>query len=456
MTHSGTCDTCAAPILAAHEYCVICGRSVAVPSAAPTPGPVERATQRRGIPVRPQVALFAGVLTFGFGSLIGAGVGPGVDTLLAAASPTAAATDAQLADTGETDPPGSGGGGSSGGGAPPPGPAASAPLPAAPIPTPPVTPLPEQPAPEVPPVADPDDPEVPPADDTTTVEGTVVRVNENAGSYSVASGGLLSTVHAKDLPDPGDPVKVSADPLFNGTLEEAGGRVSRGKPADSATFSGTVTWVAPDGSRYALSSSGASVLVTVPAASGGKEAEVPELASSVTVEVDVESAPAADADGNADGKGRTDGSGDDGAAAEGPAASPAGSDQEQAISGACTPEAAYPDPPVDPGITLTQRSVNVEFEELSFASAEGIVQAVCDDENEIVISADDLRQSQADLTLTVPDDVDASKFEPGESVLVNLDPSPEEDGTITLSGLAGDMGTDGADDEKLGQGDLAD
>lgn len=447
MTRSGTCEECAAPILGAHEHCVICGQRVIAPVP---PSVISAGAPRRGIPVRPQAALFAGVLTFAFGGMIGTGIGPSVDSVLAAATPLAPAPAvvAEATDDSSGPAPAAGGGGAAD---PAPDPApAPAPVPVVPVTPIPTTPVPTDPVPEEPLPEDPADPGLPPDDETTLAEGIVVRVNENAGSYSIASGGLLTTVHAKQLPDAGAGVKVAVEPLFNGTLKEAESpKTSKGET--EATFSGVVTWVAPDGSSYVLSSSGASVPVQVPEPKPGAKPEIPELASSVTVSVAIAEAPdpvsferrhrrsvatPLDADPV-------------------PPTQPADPAQPTEPAAGCAPEGPQPAEPYDPGVVLTQSSFQVEFEDLTVAAAEGIVQAVCEDESEVVISADDLRESATDLTLTVPDDVDLADIEPGDSVLVNLNPTPSEDGGLELSGIAGDTGLKDADDDALGQGDLA-
>lgn len=122
---------------------------------------------------------------------------------------------------------------------------------------------------------------------------------------------------------------------------------------------------------------------------------------------------------------------------------------------ACEAQEPFPAEPVDPEIELTQTSFTVDFEELSTASLEGIVQATCPELDQIVVSADDLRELGEDLVLATPKEVDPAAVEPGESVTVNVNPTPAEDGTLELSGISGDDGLKGADDEEAGQGDKA-
>ena len=134
---------------------------------------------------------------------------------------------------------------------------------------------------------------------------------------------------------------------------------------------------------------------------------------------------------------------------------PAPAEPGEAPDPGCTPAGPEPAEPLDPGIEITQRSFQVEFEDLTVSAVEGIVQAVCPDQGQLVISADDLRESGTDLTLAVPDEIDISHLEAGDSIIANVDPTPGEDGALSLTGLAGDTGLDDADDEKLAQGDLA-
>jgi hypothetical protein len=450
MTVSGSCSDCGAPLASDQPHCAICGKPAVAPvgqdpAAVPV---VERgpqgATTRRGVPVPPQVAVVAAFLALGFGGLIGSSIGPGVDTLLAAAPTAAPAETTALADAHGGAPSQHDSGGNTGGG-PSSSASASAPAPVTPAPAPapaaspaPADPVPDDPAPEDPAPTDPGGHDPLPPDDSTLASGTVVRVNSAADSYSLASGGALSTIHAKDFPKPGSDVSVPTTPLFNGTLEEAGDR-KESAGEKQATFSGTVTFVSEDDGAYVVSSPGASI--PVQAAKG----DMPKLASAVTVVVNIGAAPdpADQDDPPAD---------DPSTSADDPSTS---ADEPAADPETCTPEKVFPEKAIDPGIVLTQDSFQVDFEELSSAGMEGIVQQVCPDLDQLVLSADDLRQSGADLTLAIPMDVDPAELEPGDSITTSVDPTPADDGTLELSGLAGDDGLKAADDKKLGQGVLA-
>jgi len=84
---------------------------------------------------------------------------------------------------------------------------------------------------------------------------------------------------------------------------------------------------------------------------------------------------------------------------------------------------------------LTQDSFTVDFETLSSAGMEGIVQAACPDLDQVVVSADDLRQLGSDLTLAIPKDVDVADLEPGDSVTA----VGNAGGTGTLSAAKGSV-----------------
>ena len=82
----------------------------------------------------------------------------------------------------------------------------------------------------------------------------------------------------------------------------------------------------------------------------------------------------------------------------------------------------------------------------------GIVKELLPETAQILLSADDSRESEADLTLTVPDGIDAEKLKIGDSYLATA--TVESDGSTTLSGIASDEHTRGANDPASAQGDL--
>lgn len=447
MTLSGPCESCGAQIQGGHGLCVICGvrADVGIPAGTPVVEAVSAGSPSRyGIPIQPQIAVFAAALALGFGGVIGSALSPGIETILAASAPPTVAAPVE-----EEVAPARGGGelggsreSSSAGST---SSTSTAPTPVTPTPVTPAatTPVEETPIEDETPTDDgsttePDDEGVP-DDGTTLASGTVIRVNPEAGSYSLAAGAAVSTIHSEDLPEPGIDVTVPTLNLFNGTLEEAGDR-QEGAQEDTASFSGTVTFVDEEASLYVLSSAGASIPVRMP--TGGK-AEMPPLSALITANVGI--GPVANvAPGEAE-------------PAETSEADP-GVDPAVTVPGAppeCEAQEQFPTEPVDPQVELTQESFSIDFEELTAASFAGIVQATCPELDQIVVSADDLRETNQDLLLTVPNVVDPTSVQPGESVTVNADPNPREDGSLKLTGLASDEGLKGADDVDVGQGDKA-
>ncbi|MFN8113510.1 MAG: hypothetical protein U0R51_09960 [Solirubrobacterales bacterium] len=400
-----------------------------------------------GLPMAPQTAVFVAVLALGFGGVVGSALNGGLGGLIASASPTPPA--AVVAETTPPDTALTGGGGGSGGGG------RSAPQqepvsPPAEVPVAPPATLPEDPPLDPPLDPPPDDP---PKPEQERVSGTVVRVNPLAESYSVAEGsGALSTIHATKLPDAGAEIQVPVDPLFNTTSAEAGRRKEDGS-GENVTFSGTVTWVDEKAGTYVVSSAGASVVVTVPEPEQGAR-DMPALTAGVTVKAELAAREADPPSGDPAAAEARRPAEEGGPRAAGRAATATEPPAGEAPASRCEPERAYPEDPVVPAVELRQVSYEVEFDSLSYALLEGVVQAVCDDESQIVVSADDVRELGADLVLAVPKQIDPALVEEGSSITAAVDPEPAEDGTHALYGIAGDDGIDGADDEKLGQGDL--
>ena len=62
------------------------------------------------------------------------------------------------------------------------------------------------------------------------------------------------------------------------------------------------------------------------------------------------------------------------------------------------------------------------------------------------------RESSQDLTLAVPPTIDPNKLKIGDSYLATA--TVDEDGSLTLAGIASDERTRGADDASSAQGDL--
>lgn len=338
-------------------------------------------------------------MALGFGLFIGVAIGPGASGTLATGVPQVIEIPSFSGGTNSGEGEGDGssgaafsgpatGGGGSG--------ATALPSTVAPLSTyvePPAAPLPtKQPSSPAPVPAGSTDEEP----DEQEMSGTVVHANPAAGSYALAlSGGELVAIHAARLPKPGEKLRVPIRRLANGTLAEAD-RSTKSGTATRAGFNGTVTYANPDplAPAYTVSWLGASILVQAPPDPTGAPPMLPALGVYVTVEVAIE-----------------------------------------------------------PGAPLQQRQVKVdEVPPSTYLELSGIYAGLSSDTGQLLLSADDNRESGVDLTLTVPPGIDPSRLKVGDSYLATA--TVEEDGSLTLAGLAGDERTRGADDASSAQGDL--
>jgi hypothetical protein len=276
---------------------------------------------------------------------------------------------------------------------------------------------------------EPEEPEPP------SSEGIVVHLNLAAGSYTIAeAGGILSTIHAKQLPPAGRELSIETETLANGTLGEAAKPTVKGSGHRRATVAGVVTFVDPDPAApvYSVSARGVSLLVHVHPDPSGASPTLPVLGANVEVKVEIAGAPAP---------------------GQAPAAPPASVITSPPVSTPCVPSPADPPPaPPAPEEGLWQRSFEAEPTPFTYSDIEGIVEAVCPATHQLLLSADDLRQAGADLTIVVPEAIDTSRLGVGDSVAATANIGT--DGTLTLSGLAGDEQIKGADDARSAQGDL--
>jgi hypothetical protein len=119
----------------------------------------------------------------------------------------------------------------------------------------------------------------------------------------------------------------------------------------------------------------------------------------------------------------------------------------------CAPDPARPLPAIAPEAVLWQHEESADGAPFTYADFAGVVAAVCPETGQLAISADDIREGLHDVVFTVPAAIDTQKLKVGESVTATA--TFGEDGSLTLSGLAGDERTKGADDFKATQGDLA-
>ncbi len=249
--------------------------------------------------------------------------------------------------------------------------------------------------------------------------GTVVHLNPKAGSYSIATDDRrLVAIHADHLPDPGDRLSVETRPLANGTYDEEGDR-DRDGTGNTARFTGTVTYRDPASGRYTVSAAGVSLLVR-----GPEQSEPPKRGDRVEVQGLIAPGPE-NAEPAAD---PTRGCGQ-----PPPAPRPAEStirELDVSVTGA--------------GAASTQAGDGSDFE--------GIVEGVCRDDRRLIISADDLRESGADLTFDVPGSISMGKLEPGR--ILRLAAVIHDNGSYELTGLASDERAKGADDEDRIRGQL--
>jgi hypothetical protein len=278
-----------------------------------------------------------------------------------------------------------------------------------------------EPAPEAAaPPAEAPAPEEPETGEAQQLKGTVVHANPAAGSYAIAiAGGELVPIHAPKLPAPGDKLAVEAEPLANNTFAE----VVRKKAGatDQARARGVVTFVDSDPAApaYTLSGRGSSILVHQPAG-----AEPPALGAYATVGIGIEPAP--------------------------PPGEPPSAVAAEPAAGCATDPGLQP-PPAPKRIAV-QRSLETEPEPATYLDLAGVVSGVCPATGQLLLSADDLRASGADLLLAVPARMRVQGLKVGDSVLATATVSA--DGSLTLAGLAGDEGREGAEDAALAQGDL--
>jgi hypothetical protein len=381
-------------------------------------------------------------MALGFGLFVGVALGPGSEGSSATPA-TLVQVPATADEEGGTGDGGAGGGAQQGGGGGSipggdGGPSAP-PLDGTPIvPAPPVVPV----TPTAPPPAEePEETAPPPADDPVEdpaedeedgqeLAGTVAHVNAAASSYAlVAPGELLYAVHAKRLPDPGTKLTVPVRELANGTYAEDGKPDADGN-AGSVRFAGVVTFVDtdPTAPAYSVSRLGASVLVHVRPTADGTLPKLPELGAFASVSAELEPPPTAEPPPEPP-----------------PPAPPVAGCQ-------ATPD----DPRLEaprPEKYLWETKAEVDSEPFDYADLAGILTAICPDSGQLAISADDIRASEADLVLAVPDEIDLGGFEVGDSVAATANIA--EDGSLELAGLAGDERIDGADDPDLLRGDLA-
>jgi hypothetical protein len=426
----GPCSNCGAPLAVDQRYCVECGTRVGAPLALPYPTSVPGAEQGGGkaafaLPIPIQMATTLAALALGFGVVIGTAISPNLSGIVASSPPVA---EAPSTEEPAPAPPVVAGGG----GGPPPSPASSA-VAAAPISSGTGTgggggggkkkkekkKNKKQP---------------------TTLGGIVVHVNPVAVSYSIAQVGNLKSIHTDSvgsLPAVGaDLSRIPVRSLRNGTYAETGQRTAQGS-ASSATFTGTVTYCAPDSTApegscdspdpddgsylYSVSAVGSSVLVRVPAHS-----TVPKVGQQVTTTVQINQFVA-------------------------PQPS---SDPPDSCDGGSS--SVFPQPPVNPTNRLLQSSLTAGAN-AGGGTLEAVVQRRCPSDGEMILSGDDVRESLRDISppLTVGAGIDQAKLFEGQPVMVAFNLNGLGDSaTLSINGIGSDHGVGGADDPAQGYGSL--
>jgi hypothetical protein len=262
-----------------------------------------------------------------------------------------------------------------------------------------------------------------PEAETVELAGTVVRVNPAAGSYTLATKqGELVSLHAAKLPSAGTKLNVEGAPLPNNTFAEA--ERERSGAARGATLRGVVTYVDPDPAHpaYTVSGRGSSILVHVPPEPAP---QLPVLGAYATVGVQIQK-PA-------------------------PPAAPPVADAPASEAPPCAPDPGLASP-APPAKIVVQRQLSTEPEPATYVDLAGIVSAVCPATGHLLVSADDLREGEADLLLAVPTQIKTAKLKVGDSVLATA--TVDEAGALTLAGLASDDHLQGAQNPTTAQGDL--
>lgn len=310
-----------------------------------------------------------------------------------------------------------------------------------------------------------------PEAEAETLAGVVLHVNPAAGSYTlVEPGGALDVVHAPKAPQPGTKLSVPTRLLANGTFGEAGTRAKTGALRTRASFGGIVTYVdpTPAAPAYTVSKRGASVLVHIHPDPTGAAPLLPALGAFVTVAVEIEKPPPAVASSSVSPPVPAEESMPPPAPPaepapptpvpplEPPPAPAPAAELPPAPAPApatCAADPSQPAPaPIRPGAVLWQRQLSAAGAPFTYSDFSGIVEAICPESSQLLLSADDIRESGHDLLLSVPAKVDTAELEVGQSVVATA--SIGADGSLSLTGLASDERTKGADDAEAAQGDL--
>jgi hypothetical protein len=420
---ASSCSSCGTPLAEDQRYCIACGLRVGAPIGAvfvqnPQAPPAQASPLKSHAgakwlpPIPPQMASAFGAMAIGFGVVIGSAISPGVQSLVAASPPLVAAAPVTPPVASAPIPAPAGGGGSA-------TPAAGASLASS------TTPTSSSGGGNGGHTKKKKKKKKKPA---ATVAGTVVHVNPVAGSFAVAAGGNLISVHSVDLPSAGDQISTEVTKLYNGTYSQPAARTTTGT-TKAATFTGAVSYRDETALTYVVSSRGSSVLVHAPQSTA---AQIPQIGAGVTVSVAIgDSAPL------------TPPAPVTPAPLIPPPPPPCDTDGPSNPSTPALPTAA----------PLTQTGLNIDLPSVNTLDLEGIVQAVCPATGELVISADDTRESFSDLLLPVPASsaIDLTKVTAGQSFNLSaaFDPNAK---TLSVTGSSSDQGSDGSNNAALAQG----
>lgn len=330
----------------------------------------------------------------GFGIFAGVAIGPGAAGTLA----TGAQQVIELPGSSEAEGQSGGGGGgaaSTESALPPLGDESGGGL-EEPLATAPIAPEPLEPAPDPEPTPAPAEPEAEEAEEPEgeAFGGTVANLNPAAGSYALAlAGGEVVAVHAAELPEPGAKLTAHLERLANGTFAETEEPdLGKGR-ASQVALRGVVTFADADPAApaYTVSGRGVSLPIHVDPDPSGAAPQLPAVGAYATVTARI-------------------------------------------FSG------------------LWQEKVEIESGEPStYLELAGIVREVLPD-GHILFSADWSGEGESTFTLTVPQEVDASRLKVGDSYLATA--TVESDSSLKLSGITSDEHSKGADDEASAQGDL--
>lgn len=276
-----------------------------------------------------------------------------------------------------------------------------------------------------------------PVDDGTdgiAASGTVVQLNPTAESFLFATDTAeLLEVHASEdeIPEPTDALQISVTELANGTYRQDGAPSDYGEN-NHTDMAGIVTFRDPEARTYTVSDTGVSVLVHQPPEAD--PATLPELGDAVSANVSIEILTAEERRKTQ----KRQLQGPEAPEGEGPARPECGA-----------PEEAPPIPAakvVEAEVTVDEKATK---EAAGIADLSAIVQGVCENAGELILSADSIRQSGRDLTAAAGN-IDLTVLEPGDVVTTTV--TIGDDGSYEVSGLSPDGDVDEANDSSLAQG----